>query len=226
MFKLFGLGLLRIPSKEKFNKTVEEVLSKPEHIRLRGDYLSLGERIERYIKEWLERLINGVGYETRDIEPLSPEVLRGLMIIGIILIIIIAVFIILMAKGLIGKNRKTKTILGEVIDEKATVASIKNKSQKCKMGGNYREALRYDFIALLLGMNEIGIIYLDEAKTNREIIDALNKNKYDKTENFIRLSAIFNETWYGHKEMDEEKYNGWEEIINPLLSEVLKFEGS
>jgi hypothetical protein len=122
------------------------------------------------------------------------------------------------------KKARVKEILGERIDGKVTPSSLRNKGLGFTKSGDFRQAIRYDFIAVLLLMHEKNLLYLDETKTGEEIYYYLTRNKFELVVIFKKLVNIFNSSWYGHKPSNQKLYDEWNSIIELIWNGVISYE--
>lgn len=215
----YQIHLLTTPTKEKFDETIKEILNRFEYLHLRqyGDFF---EKLREKTVLWLEDWLKAMNFGNREINNVIPTVSNGIIVIGTILIILMVILMILFVKKMVRKDKKVKRILGEVIDEKTTTEGLHEKARKYKGLREYREALRYSFIALLFEMNERNLLYLDETQTNREIVYTLRKNNFKNIDLFENVTDLFNKIWYGHKIINEEIYESWEKMIAILENGV------
>lgn len=212
------------PSREEFDAVVEKILGKFEYRHLRNGYKDLIDRIRTSIEDWLRKWLEGKTIKFNEAGDTPFYLSNGVLIFAIVLIVLIILLLFLLLHRMLGKNAKVKRIYGEIIDEKTTTEQLLDKSNKCKEKGDYREAIRYGFIAVLVKLNEKNLLYLDEAMTNSEMINLLRKNDFEYSEAFEGLVSIFNQVWYGHKAVNEDKYSSWEGLIDILLKGVMSIE--
>lgn len=211
-------------TEQGFNEAVDHILRKPKYFKLTNHY-DFFEKFKQMLVEKIEEFLEKFVIRDFKVSHISDTAINIMMIIGIIICIFIVIFIISVVKRSIKKEVKIRTILGEEINKDTTGDSLKNKSESYKEQGNYREAVRYDFIALLFMLNQKNIIYLDKAKTNIEIVSDLKKANYQHCDSVEKIVYLFNEIWYGHKDIKVEQYINWEQFMNGLWSEVNKNEG-
>jgi hypothetical protein len=81
--------------------------------------------------------------------------------------------------------------------------------QKACSGSDFRLAIRYQFLLLLHGMGQAGIITLSEDKTNHEYLTEIKNAEYRKI--FERLADVFEYVWYGEFEPDKKLYESLSE---------------
>lgn len=220
------MNLLSIinPTKSEFESTVQEILRRPEYRHLRNFMKDFIDSIKEKIAEWILKILEKTTMKLSNSISISDKVSTIFMIMGLVIIAAIIIFIIIRINKTFERRSRVKEILGEKIDHRTTPLSLKNKAQDFRLQGDYRQAIRYDFIALLLLMHEGGMLYLDETKTNEEIYLFLKKKAFSQLQLFQYLKDVFNSTWYGHKNCDDLSYTKWNETYNLLWDEVINGE--
>lgn len=212
------------PTREQFDITIKEILGKLEYRHLNRDYTDLLERIRNSIENWLEKWLKNRSFQYDNFENISHSLSNGFIVATVILIVVVIIVIFLLLRKMVGKDTKVKKLYGEIIDEKTTAEILIDKSNNCKDNGDYRDAARYSFIALLVKLNEKNLLYLDETRTNNEMVQSLRKNRFKYIELFEKVVNLFNAVWYGHKPMNEDKFSSWESLMDVLWNEVMSIE--
>lgn len=212
------------PTWEKFDNTVNKVLSKPGYKHLSGGFPDLINKIKEGLKEKIEAFLNAFFSNISDTPKVSEGLSNIFLIIGLLILIIIIIFIVVKINKIRDKKVKISEIFGEKLDEDTSPESLRVKAMEYNSRGEYREAIRYEFIALLLSMHEKGLLILDETKTGDELYQFLRKNGYGKISAFKVLVNIFNSSWYGRKKYDLELYKKWEYSFNLIWNEVTSNE--
>lgn len=215
--------LLRIPTKEKFDETIEGILKRLEYRHL-GEYLDMLEKYKERFASWFDRWLESIDLQHHGITEAVPSISNAVIVIGATMIVVLLILLVLFMRKIVKKDKKVMTILGEVIDDDTTKESLKEKAIRFREMGEYREALRYSFISLLFQMNEANLLYLDEAKTNSELAAALRKNKFINIDLFEKVISLFNEVWYGHRIINDEIYESWENMIQVIENGVYGIE--
>jgi hypothetical protein len=213
-----------IPTNNEFDDTVQDILKRAEYTHLKNPISDLinklkdmiSEALERWFKKNLSNLDNGAA--------VSEALSTVFMIVGILAIVVIIVIIIVKVNKTFERKKRIKEILGEKIDERTTPRGLRQKASSFSEAGDLRQAIRFEFIALLLLMHEKNLVYLDETKTNEEIFKYLRKNNFERAELFKNTADIFNYTWYGHKALKEESYKQWSSSFEVLWNGVIKHE--
>jgi hypothetical protein len=216
---------LVIPSKNQFDDTVHSILKRTEYTHLRNPLKDFMDKAKESLKETLLKWFKKNFANMDNAAAISDRLSTIFMIIGILVIAAIIVVIIVKVNKTFERKRRVKEILGEKIDGRTTPSSLRQKASSFREAGDFRQSIRYDFIALLLLMHEKNLVYLDETKTNEEIFKYLQKNSFDRVDIFKRISDIFNSTWYGHRIADKDSYKAWSNSLELLWNEVIKYEG-
>lgn len=214
-----------ILSKNEFDDTVHRILKRTEYTHLKNPISDFINKVKEGLKEILLKWFKKNLSNMQNAAAISDKLSTVFMIIGILAIAAIIVIIIVKVNKTFERKKRVKEILGEKIDDRTTPSSLKQKAASFKEAGDLRQAIRYDFIALLLLMHEKNIVYLDETKTNEEIFKYLRKNSFTRTDIFKRISDMFNSTWYGYKLASQDSYKEWSSSLEVLWSEVINHEG-
>lgn len=212
------------PSKKEFDLIVNNILQGSEYEHLRNTVLDFITKIKGDISQWIGKLINKTISNIPAPGSLSDNLANILIIIGILLICTIVVLIIVKVSKTFERKSRIKEILGERIFDKTTPSSLRRRAASFGEKADFREAIRYDFIAILLLMHEKNILYLDETKTNEEIYQYLKKSKFLGFSVFECLISDFNSSWYGHRVYNRESYDKAFQNINLIWDEVLAYE--
>ncbi len=209
-----------IPPQDEFDSTINRILDHKEYSHLHNFFRNFIDNLT--MRDWIVERLTNLNW---DISPSVPENLSTILIIiaSLVLIAIIALVVVTILRGF-DKQSRLKEILGEKIDETTTPGSLRSKADQLKKQGDYRQAIRYDFIALLFLMHEQTILYLDKAKTNLELSLQLKEANFPGQKDFSELIAIYNSIWYGHKQCQREIYEKWNSRNNQLWNEVKDYE--
>jgi hypothetical protein len=213
-----------IPSNKEFDSTVNKILQGSEYKHLKNSLLDFVQKIKELIIQWIQKVISKTISNIPDQDAISDNLANIFMIIGLLLIFIIVVLIIVKVSKTFERKTRIKEILGEKINDKTTPSSLRHTAVSFEAEGDFRQAIRYEFIAILLLMHEKNVLYLDETKTNEEIYKYLKKNKFPRLSVFKSLINDFNSSWYGHRLCDNENYEKVTQSINLLWNEVLDYE--
>ncbi|MFW6386579.1 MAG: hypothetical protein ACOCZM_01270 [Bacillota bacterium] len=205
-----------LPSEEEFNRVVELV-------EKNYDYSIL--RLQKYLADIQDKIYNLVDSSGGESQVSFSGGNEGIYIfLGAILFIIIVGLVFAFITRNFRREGRVKEILGEKIEEDATSVSYREKARTFREEGRYRQAVRCEFISLLLFMEEKNIIYHNENRTNREILQTLRQKSFSGMRAFRELMVMFNYTWYGNRSCTMEMYEHWREEIEVVRGEVVNYE--
>lgn len=211
-------------TKDEFDQVIDKILNQSEYAHLKDSIRDFISKIKKAISDWFMKLLENKISSPQNAIKVSNNLSNIFIIIGILIICAIIIIIVVKINGTFENKLKIKEILGEKISEDTTPTTLRDKAFKFNKEGNYRKAVRYDFIAVLLLMHRKNVIYLDETKTNKEIYKYLVKNKFNVSEQFQYLSNHFNHYWYGHKECSKQIYDDWYKNLDIYWNEVMNNE--
>jgi hypothetical protein len=215
---------LIIPSAGKFNNTVHNILQRVEYKHLNNGILDFINQVKEFILKLIAQLLIKIFSNLTSAPKISNNISTIFIIIGILVIVALIVVIAVKISKTFQKSSKVREILGEKITEGTTPKSLREKALNFKLQGDYRQAIRYDYIALLLLMHERNIIYIEETKTNDEIFSYLKKKEITFLNVFYELIKVFNSSWYGHKSYDDKGYEQWKLNLEKMWNEVVAYE--
>ncbi|MCX7843195.1 MAG: hypothetical protein N2489_08995 [Clostridia bacterium] len=87
--------------------------------------------------------------------------------------------------------------------------------------GDFRQGIRFLYIALLLKLNEFEIIKIDKSKTNRQYVNEIRDKLPEKIQLILEFTYDFNMFWYGNKPAARERFELWKRNYD-LLSRGLE----
>ena len=209
-----------IVSKIEFDDKISEILKRPEYAHLRNSIRDFIESLKERIKNWLLDFLKNAFSDVPAAPSISEKASTIFLVAGILVIMAIIVFIAVKAGKTFERNTKVREILGERVGGRVTTASLRDKASEYGRDGDYRLAIRYGYIALLLLMHEKDILYLEDTKTNKEILQTLARNGFSMLPAFQYLAGIFNASWYGHKEYSRDSYESWNDNMNLIWNRV------
>ncbi len=102
-------------------------------------------------------------------------------------------------------TRGERVILGETIDETVTVDDLLTVALDLARNGEYRQAVRKIYIALLYQLDERRVIRIEPGKTNREYLNAV-REQIGVYRPMRELTDRFDQFWYGQIETHHDDY--------------------
>jgi hypothetical protein len=222
--RLVNLLNIVVPTEQKFDNTVKEILQGAEYRHLKNGFRDIIDKIKETISQWLWWFLDKTFSNLPSPGSISNRVSTAFLIAGILILLAIVVVVVVKISKTLERKNRVKEILGEKIEEGTTPNSLRGKAAAFEKEGDFRLAIRFDFIALLLLMHGKNLVYLDETKTNEEIYNYLKKEDFKALSLYKYLGDNFNSSWYGHKLFNRDTYGAWNNTLNSLWNEVINHE--
>lgn len=106
--------------------------------------------------------------------------------------------------GFLTSSKKHIVLSHEELPEDIHELNFEDKIRESLQAGNYRRAVRFQFLRVLKHLSDSGLVELTASKTNRVYIRELRSTQYQST--FSELVLIFDFIWYGEFAIDKEEY--------------------
>ncbi|MDC8106488.1 DUF4129 domain-containing protein [Chryseobacterium sp. PTM-20240506] len=130
--------------------------------------------------------------------------LFAIVLIGFLLYFIVRYLISKDGNFFFGKKNKKVNINEEELHENIHEINFPESIAKFEVTGDYRSAVRYQFLYVLKKLSDKKLIIWNPEKTNKDYAAEL-KAEYLKKE-FSNLSYIFDYVWYGEFSITEQDY--------------------
>ncbi len=145
---------------------------------------------------------------------MSPAVDGLAQIVGYIALILVAVAVIGYFARMMGvQPNRIESSVGS--DEPTTSLEAHALAEAYEADRDYRSAIRYLFLALLLQLDERGLIHYDPALTNREHLRQVST--HPQAADLLRqIVSTFEDVWYGFARIDEAGYQQFARQIAQL----------
>lgn len=104
------------------------------------------------------------------------------------------------------KDDEVREVLGEELPEDVTAADLLKNARQLAGSGDFRNAIRRTYIALLCELEQRGKVRLHRAKTNRDYLDEL-KTEQSLYPTFSVMTGAFEHVWYGQEPATENEFN-------------------
>lgn len=226
-FKLVTLKLtftpmmMLLPSRARFNKTVHQVLQGREYLLLKNPATNFLDKMKAAFEDALLRFFRHIFSGIKISTSTGDWLATMFMTAGLLLMLGLIIGVIVRINKIFQRNPTVKEILGEKIDEKTTPESLRRSASTARQAGNIRQAVRYDFIAVLLLLHEQRYLYLDETHTNLELYEDLKKIGFPWLPAFSALKYTFDRCWYGSAELSSVEDDAWCISLNELWNGVM-----
>jgi hypothetical protein len=191
-----------------FNEAMYDVLQTSRYNRLtgrttdiRGMVEDAAARLYRFLLERFgNRFLEGTGINT-------DAVALFFAFCGLITFLIITIVLIRKIKNKKIKPRHVfQDVFEEIINKNKTALEWITVSQKHFDAGEYREAVRYRYIAGLTALHERKIITIKPAKTNAQIAAELFSAAPGLNPFFNMMTDCFHRVWFGVKPLEEGEF--------------------
>jgi len=106
-------------------------------------------------------------------------------------------------------------ILGLKISPDQPVVSLTEQAARLAETGEYREAIRFSFVASIVELARQNVLTIEPARTNRDYLRA-RRRREDLLPALTRLTAIFEEFWYGQKDASRDDYASFGSLVDAL----------
>jgi len=100
----------------------------------------------------------------------------------------------------------------------ADTEQLRTQASICAENGEYREAIRYLYLSLLLFLDKKMLIRYRLSKTNREYLQEFQKNEKE-IESFYRLVSFFEGKWYGMEPCSSIDYRQFQAMYMIMVKE-------
>lgn len=201
------MKLLGIDGKEK----LEEILSRDEYQVYYEDNRSLVERLLDWVQVVFNKLLEKV-FPTMDISANASGVVLTVLV-SILVIILLIVFYKLWQRRRVRRSYEKSVPLSDLHEIEWTYADHFKHAKEYEGKGNYQRAVRHWFLALLLTYDDIDWIRAEIWKTNGEYYAELKGHSRKGADSFSRLAPLFDEVTYGKREIKEDQYAQFKEIV-------------
>jgi hypothetical protein len=95
------------------------------------------------------------------------------------------------------------------IDDEA----VKMQAYEFARAGDYRQAIRYLYLSLLLYLDKAGLLTYDMSKTDAEYVSEAHRSMGDEAPRFKSLTLFFERKWYGMEESSPGDFRQCEEMF-------------
>ncbi|MFQ6130901.1 MAG: DUF4129 domain-containing protein [Armatimonadota bacterium] len=195
----------------------EQVRAEIERILASGEYQL--EQKERGRAAWLERALRWMGrlLSGRAFESLPPIATIGIAVGLIILLGLIVYHVLSVIRPALRRPvepPQTRLLPDELREKKP--GDLRRLAAQHAAKGDYRAALRWAYLALLVALDSGGLIEYDQRKTNWEYLRQLERDSALFAP-ARELTSLFDRKWYGHELTTASDYELSERLTRQAL---------
>jgi len=209
-----------LPSREAFVDALNHQIESMDHMKYLKFFLSLYRDIVKALTDFLASL----SLSLQSAGEGGGEWARNLAIAFVVLVAIIILVVVAFILRNLRRNPRLRAILGEPLDAGTTVPTLQEKADLLFNRGEFRLAVRYRFIGMLLYLHESNILHHDESMTGAEMVRKLQADGFFGTSSFSGLVSAFNRGWYGTDGIDAEGHARWMELETVFWKEAGRYE--
>ena len=189
----------------------DEIKKQLETILAGEEYQAYYKQHENFLMQWLEKIVRWLIEFISELFPgtgVSENTFRWISY-ALILLFFIVLFILLVVfiRRFVRRKEVKTTPFGTHKEFSMSAKEHVKTAEKYAGKGDYRQGIRYLFLALLLYLNEKEWLKARPWKTNGEYYDELMEVSPPFAEGFHVLSGIFDESFYGGRSTNRENYN-------------------
>ncbi len=212
---------------EKIKKNIEAILSSKEFTNKSKNkgvielLTSMIKDIYRWFQEKFSNLNISMPSGTFLNREISPQTLFLVKILASATICaMVAYLLYFIFKNVKISKRIKNTELSQLLTKLKDPEEVQRRALEYSKIGDFRQAIRFLYISLLLYLNEINIIKINETKTNKQYLNEVMDSGFQWWKLIADFTNIFNVCWYGNKDIDKKKFDFWYEKYAFLIKET------
>ncbi|MDF1548215.1 MAG: DUF4129 domain-containing protein [Bacteroidales bacterium] len=121
--------------------------------------------------------------------------------------------------GIFSSNKKSVSANGfDYFEEDIHQIDLDKKLRESIHDKKFRHAIRFYYLILLKKLDAVELIYWQPGKTNRDYQRELQSKSV--LDDFIKLSGIYEYSWYGNFEVSETQFIRWQLGFNEVLQNI------
>ena len=159
------------------------------------------ERIEQAINRFFANAVRGV-FDLRDL----------IALVGVAAVGLVSAFLVMNLRRNLAAEQ---TLPGSPGAAPATSRSALDQAQRFAQGGDYRSAVRQLYLAMLLLLDERGMLRFDRSQTNREYLQAVAHNP-PVAAALGPIVETFDRVWYGYEPIGEEEFQAYRREVERI----------
>jgi len=209
-----------------FEEGLEVVLQRPKYDFLTGRRVPLRQRITEFILDLISRLLELINI---DVE-FSPHNATGNVVVGLFYVFVAVSILVLLYVILrfYFKRKRRKAIFDDIFTEfknnKLSFNQLLELSDKCELDKNYKDALRYQYIALIMIFVNKNILIVPDSMTGGQLIQKIKQNANEFLDGTASTVNTFYTLYFGKKSITDEVYKIHKVKYNETIRRVQNYE--
>ena len=208
-----------------FEEALENVLKTSKYDYLTERKIPIRERIFDFFLEILNKFFDRLNINASISAGSSSRAMESLFYILVILSILVVIYIVLRYYF---KRKKRKLIFDDIFTEfknnKLSFNQLIELSANCELDKNYKEALRYQYIALIMILANKNIIVIPDSMTGKQLIQKVSQNApklLDGVESTVNTSYLL---YFGKKSITREFYESHKTKYDETIRRIETYE--
>ena len=204
-----------------FYDAMQEVLEGRRYDFLTGRRVSIGQRIGDMFERFLNWLFGRFNFTLPQSGVGAGNVIAIIfVIIGFIVVVVAG---IVLARAILRSREPVEYDLQDIFEELAEHNyTVRDLLAISEMANTRRAAVRYRYVAAILALDESGVITIRASATNAVILRQIKKSAPGLEATFSRMAEIFHRAWFGHKEISDEDFAAFKEVVGGLVRPHLR----
>jgi len=172
--------------------------------------------LSQMVGNWLGRLLRAAGLGGVP-EPLTRALTALLVLVAAV---IVAVVVVGSSRGLLGSLTPSPSTIaaaqpGEALRDPAVAVA---RARAAAAGGDYREGVRYLFLAMLLELDARDVLRFDPSAATRDLVRQARRSERGVGDLLDGAARLFERTWYGHVATHETDYAAMEALATRIAA--------
>ena len=207
-----------------FNRTMLEVLGDARYDKLTGRSVDFRQIVNDAARALLRFIIEKLDIGFNELSGYNTDIFTYIFIAVGALLLAAASGALL--RGYLRRRRmgapRDMTVIpddvyGEIMRNRYGLEELLALSREHAGASRMREAVRYRFIAVLVGLNERQAIRIEKYKTNAQLLQELAAAAPALTGAFTETVDMFHYAWFGYKPVRPERYAAFIEKTDSLI---------
>lgn len=196
-------------------KQLEDILSDDEYqVYYREHEASLLAMLEEFVERYFGNLLRKMFPQSEIPEHLTSWIAYILM--AVCLVVLVGMLVSFYRK-LVPEMKYKPGSAGSEEDFSMSVETHLEAADQYARNGDYREAIRRLFLAMLLRLDEKQWIQARAWKSNGEYCDELLDSAPEYAQRFREVSAVFDETFFGGRRMAQQEYHHFRMQVEKVM---------
>ena len=208
-----------------FYQAMQEVLEWSRYDVLTGRSIDYQQFIIEAIEGVVASILEFLRLNTSDTAEYNLQAITSVFIMAVALLFLgvstWSISLLLKRKWLNAQQEfSVSALFDDVAHKRFTFSELLLLSQEHAKKKQLREAARYRYIAVLVCLDNKKVIIVDKSKTNAQLIKELSLAAPTLLDSFVSVVDLFQQTWFGKKDIDEDEYRHFAVSAEELLDET------